>query len=181
MFQVAQWAARSGAAASLAKMAARNATGDLQLALLVRERQDLVDEWQQRAAARSAAVAQPPSKRNKQKEVKSVARLSAIDNRISEIDKRLAVSFPDYAALANPVPLKIADVQKHLNPNEALVLFLDTVQWKPTPEETFIWVVTKTASRWVRSDLGPKALIKTMWMLCAAGWATKVLDRHTMF
>jgi hypothetical protein len=109
-----------------AKMAARNATGDLQLALLVRERQDLVDEWQKRDAARSAAVAQSPSKRNKQKEAKSVARLSAIDNRIAEIDKRLAVDFPDYAALASPVPLKIADAQKQLKTNEALVLFLDT-------------------------------------------------------
>jgi hypothetical protein len=157
-FQVAQWAARSGAAASLAKTAARHATGDQQLALLVRERQDLIDEWQNRDAARRTAIFQLPSKRNKQKEAKRFARLSAIDNRISEIDKRLAVSFPDYAALANPEPLAIDDVQKHLNPNEALVLFLDTVQWKPTPEETFIWVVTKTASRWVRSDLGPKAL-----------------------
>jgi hypothetical protein len=128
------------------------------LALLVRERQDLIDEWQNRDAARRTAIFQLPSKRNKQKEAKSVARLSAIDNRVSEIDKRLALSFPDYAALANPEPLTIDDVQKHLNPNEALVLFLDTVQWKPTPEETFIWVVTKTASRWVRSDLGPKAL-----------------------
>jgi hypothetical protein len=158
MFQVAQWAAGSGAAASLAKMAARQATGNPQLARLVRERQDLVEEWQNRDAARSAALAQSPSKRNTQAEAKNVARLAAIDNRIVDIDKRLAADFPDYAALANPDPLKITDAQKQLKTNEALVLFLDTAEWTPTPEKTFIWVVTDKTIRWVRSDLEPKAL-----------------------
>jgi hypothetical protein len=37
-------------------------------------------------------------------------------------------------------------------------LFLDTPVWDPTPEETFIWVVTKTDSRWVRSELGTPSL-----------------------
>jgi CHAT domain-containing protein len=37
-------------------------------------------------------------------------------------------------------------------------LFLDTPAWNPTPEETFIWVVTKTEMRWVRSELGTRAL-----------------------
>jgi hypothetical protein len=32
--------------------------------------------------------------------------------------------------------------------------------WKPTPEETFVWVVTKTDMRWVRSDLGTPALTR---------------------
>ena len=38
------------------------------------------------------------------------------------------------------------------------MLFFDTPDWKPTPEETFIWVVTKTASHWVRSELGTSLL-----------------------
>ena len=43
--------------------------------------------------------------------------------------------------------------------DEALVLFLDTdARFKPLPEETFVWVVTKTSLRWVRSDLGTEAL-----------------------
>ena len=33
--------------------------------------------------------------------------------------------------------------------DEVLVLFLDTLKWQPTPDETFIWVVTKTDFRWV--------------------------------
>ena len=39
-----------------------------------------------------------------------------------------------------------------------MVLFLDMPDWKPTPEETFIWVVTKSDVRWVRSGLGASAL-----------------------
>ncbi len=49
-------------------------------------------------------------------------------------------------------------MQAQLAADEALVLFLDTPAWKPTPEETFIWVVTKTDSRWLRSALGTQAL-----------------------
>lgn len=158
MFKIAQWASSSVAAASLAKMAARQATGDGDLARLVRERQDLVAEWQKRDALRSTAVAQPSAKRNKKQETENVARLADIDRRILIIDKRLATDFPDYTALANPEPLTISQVQDQLKGNEALVLFLDAPKSKPTPEETFVWVVTKTASRWVRSNLGPKAL-----------------------
>jgi hypothetical protein len=40
-----------------------------------------------------------------------------------------------------------------------------TRAWKPTPEETFIWVVTKTALRWVRSDLGTAALTREVLAL----------------
>src|SRR5262249_20688089 len=89
MFQTAQWTQRSEAAQSLQQMAARGAKGDLRLAALVRERQDLVAEWQQRDGARSAAVAQPPDKRNHHAEVANAARLAAIDTRIAEIDTTL--------------------------------------------------------------------------------------------
>ena len=48
----------------------------------------------------------------------------------------------------------VEEVQAQLGADEALVLFLDTPEAKPTPEETFIWVVTKTDMRWVRSGSG---------------------------
>ena len=160
MFQTAQWAQGSEAAASLAQMAARGAKGDARLAALVRERQDLVAEWQKRDGVRSAAVSQAPDKRDRAAEAANVARLAAIDTRIAEIDKRLAAEFPDYAALADPTPLSVEEVQAQLGADEALVLFLDTPEWKPTPEETFIWVVTKTDMRWVRIDLGTPALTR---------------------
>jgi tetratricopeptide (TPR) repeat protein/CHAT domain-containing protein len=158
MFQTAQWAQSSEAAASLAQMAARGAKGDPKLAALIRERQDLVEEWQKRDQLRSAAVAQAPDKRDKEAEAENIARLAAIDTRITDIDRELATKFPDYAALVSPAPLSVEEVQSQLGLDEALVLFLDTPEWQPTPEETFIWVVTKTEARWVRSELGTPAL-----------------------
>ena len=157
MFQTAQWALSSDAASSLALMASRGATGS-SLAAIVRERQDAIGEWQNRDAARDAALAQPSKMRDNRAEATNVARLGAIDIRLSEIDQRLKRDFPDYAALANPKPLSIADVQSELREDEALVLFLDTPVLTPTTEETFVWVVTRTDSRWVKSDLGTNAL-----------------------
>ena len=106
------------------------------------------------------SVAQPPEKRDMQAEAANNTRLRAIDGRIAEIDKRLAADFPDYAALASPAPLSVEGVQAQLGTDEALVLFLDTPEATPTPEETFIWVVTKTNMRWVRSELGTTALAR---------------------
>jgi hypothetical protein len=160
MFRTAQWASGSEAAASLAQMAARGARGDARLAALVRERQDLVEEWQKRDGLRSAAVSQSPDQRDKTAEAANVTRLAAIDARIGGIDKQLIAEFPDYAALAKPTPLTIAEVRAQLGADEALVLFLDTPEWKPTPEETFVWVVTKRDVRWVRAELGTLALTR---------------------
>jgi tetratricopeptide (TPR) repeat protein/CHAT domain-containing protein len=158
MFETAQWAFASEAAASLAQMAVRGAKGDPRLAAVVRERQDLVAEWEKRDGVRTAAVSQAPNKRDRQSEAANVARLDAVDARITEIDKQLKAEFREYVALVKPASLSVEQVQADLHPDEALVLFLDTPEWKPTSEETFIWVVTKTESRWVRSELGTPSL-----------------------
>jgi CHAT domain-containing protein/tetratricopeptide (TPR) repeat protein len=164
-FQAAQWAQSSEAAGSLAQMAARGIRNDPNLAVLVRERQDLVAEWQRGDQTRIAAVARTPDKRNLQAEAENVSRLAAIDARIAIIDKELAAGFPDYAALTNPAPLSVEDVQAQLATDEVLVLFLDTPEVKPTREETFIWVVTKTDVRWVSSELGTPALTREVTAL----------------
>jgi tetratricopeptide (TPR) repeat protein/CHAT domain-containing protein len=160
MFETAQWAQSSEAAESLSQMAARGAKGDPKLPALVRERQDLVAEWQKRDAVHSASVAQAPNKRNAQAEAANIARLAAIDTRIADIDKQLVADFPQYFALASPAPLSVEDVQRLLDADEALVLFLETPEAKPTPEETFIWVVTKDGVRWARSELGKPSLAR---------------------
>jgi hypothetical protein len=168
MFQTAQWAEGSEAAASLAQMATRGAKGDAALAALIRERQDLVDEWQKRDGMRSAAVSRAPNQRDHAAEAANVGRLAAIDTRMAEIDEQLAAEFPDYTALARPTTLSVEAVQTLLGADEALVVFLDTPEWQPTPEETFVWVVTKSDVRWVRSDLGTPALNRR-WPPCAVG------------
>jgi tetratricopeptide (TPR) repeat protein/CHAT domain-containing protein len=160
MFQTAQWALSSDAAASMAQMAARSAKGSPELGAVVRERQDLVGEWQAKDKLLIAAKASEPAKRSSATETMLSDRLAAIDARLGELNVRLAKDFPDYATLASPTPASVAEVQAQLGPAEALVLFLDTPEEKPLPEESFIWVVTKSEVRWVRSDLGTAALTR---------------------
>jgi len=158
LFEVAQWSQSSEAAGALSQMAARRAKGDAKLAAIVRERQELLVEWGKRDANRSAFAALAPDKRYTPAEAENVARLDAIDTRVAVIDKRLLAEFPDYGVLVSPKPSSVANVQANLRPDEALILTIDTPESKPTPEETFIWVVTKTEMRWVRSAVGQDAL-----------------------
>ena len=176
MFQTAQWALNSEAARSLAQMAARGSIGDPALSTLARERQDLVVEWQDRYNLRNTALGEAATKRDAKAEAENLDRLTAIDARIAVIDKTLAAEFPDYAALANAEPLSVKELQAQLAPDEAMVAFLDTPEEKPTPEETFVWVVTRKGVRWLRTDLGTTALTREVQALrCGLDeeeWAT---------
>jgi CHAT domain-containing protein/Tfp pilus assembly protein PilF len=162
-FETAQWAQSSDAAASLAQMAARSATGSPQLTAIARERQDLLSEWQAKDKLLIAAKSELPAKRKADAEKALADRLAAIDRRLAEIDRKLAKDFPDYAVLASPAPASIQDVQSLLDRDEALVLFLDTPEWllqgtDRLPEESFVWIVTKSVAHLVRSELGTAAL-----------------------
>ena len=158
MFEAAQWAQGSAAAQSLAQMAARKASGQGALANLIREQQDLAAEWQAKDKLLMTARSQAPDKRDARVEEELHARLAAIDARLAGIAGTLAKDFPSYADFASPEPLTLAGAQSLLKDNEALLLFLDMPEKAPLPEETFIWVVTKTDLRWVRAAIGTPTL-----------------------
>src|SRR5262245_2866648 len=147
-------------------MAARGASGDANLAAIVRERSDLVMEWQAKDQLLDAALSQPSERRDKATEKALRDRRSAIDARLAAIDARLKDDFPEYATLVSPEPLTIGELQGRatstspalLHDDETLVLFLDTPKEKPATEATFIWVVTQTDAKWFRSGLGTQAL-----------------------
>jgi CHAT domain-containing protein/tetratricopeptide (TPR) repeat protein len=164
-FEMAQWAGNSEAAQSLAQMAVRQAKNSGPLAQLIRERQDLAREWHIKETGISNAVLQTADNRNPPGLQAIRNRLSAIETRIGEIDARLKAEFPNYAALANPDALPVHEVRALLKGDEALVVFFDTPPFNSTPEETFIWVVTKTDMRWVRSDLGTPSLAREVQAL----------------
>jgi hypothetical protein len=134
---------------ALSSMSARSARGDSQLAKLIREEQDLIaSAWahsslDQAAAGTDAAVH---------------AAISGIEARLWAKQEQLRREFPDYAELAIPKPLPLAGTQSLLAPDEALVTFLDVPGYGHFPEENYVWVVTKTNSRWVRSKLGTESL-----------------------
>ena len=160
MFATAQWAQGTEVASALIQMAVRTANGNPVLAAIIRERQDLVEEWQAKDKLLIVSKSEEAAKRKVAAEKTLADRLAAIDTRFAEIDRQLAKDFPDYAALASPAPVSVADVQAQLGADEAVVLFLDTPEIKPVPEETFVWIVTKSDVRWVRSDLGTTALAR---------------------
>jgi CHAT domain-containing protein/tetratricopeptide (TPR) repeat protein len=158
MFVAAQEALMTETAASVFQMAARAAAGSKKLSGLARERQAHLAEWQERQRALSAAMLQGADTRDPEAERTNATWLAELTAAIAQIDKRLGTEFPKYASLVKPSPLTIDEVKAQLRDGEALLLFLDTRELKPTPEETFIWAITKTDVRWVRSTMGASAL-----------------------
>jgi CHAT domain-containing protein len=157
-FRALQWAQHSAAASSLAQMAARNAKQETGLAKLARERQDLSVDWEARDKELVAVSALPAEQRSSDAERGLRQRLSEIESRIAAIDRTLAQGFPEYAALTSPAPLTVAEVQALLSANEVLVVPFHTGSWASTPGATFLWAVSKTESRWVRTSLGVRDL-----------------------
>ena len=151
-FESAQWIAAAGAAGAIARMSARVAAANGRLAGLVRERQDLADEIGATDRALIAAASQAAQARNLVFEEALAASAAAKSARLQEIDASLATRFPEYATLTETTPLPLAEAAKLLGADEALLLFA------PTRDDTYLWVVTRSQSRWVRIALGSKAL-----------------------
>jgi len=89
----------------------------------------LVDELElarrERDAARIALaqeVALPNDQRGSQRENALMAQINAASARADALTKRIVSEFPDYAKFANPGPVSLADAQKTLRGDEALVL-----------------------------------------------------------
>ena len=134
-FEVAQFASETTTASAVARMAARFASGDDALAVLVRKRQDAADEWRSVDKELISTVAK--TKRDRREEVRLRSELAALNAAVMAADSQLATSFPDYTALATPRPLAVSEVQSLLAANEALVT------WLLGDEESFLWVIRK--------------------------------------
>jgi CHAT domain-containing protein/Tfp pilus assembly protein PilF len=152
-YTATQWAFQSSAASALAQMAGRFSKGDGELSRLVRERQDASASWQRLDKELIAARSTSPEKRNAAAEQALLSRIAETERRLTELGGFLAKDFPEYAALAAPEPLSFKATQELLRTDEALILFANDQR------ETFIWVVTRTDTRWVRSDMGAEALL----------------------
>jgi CHAT domain-containing protein/tetratricopeptide (TPR) repeat protein len=157
-FRAAQWALTSDVAASLAQMAARGASKNPELAQVVRERQDLIAEWNWRDRIRASNLGKERSQRDDAADTSNRQRLDVIEQRVQEIDQRIKDDFAEYAAIASPTPSTLADVTSVLRQDEALVFLFVTQEVKPLPEETYVWIATKSSIKWYRVDLGAKAL-----------------------
>jgi CHAT domain-containing protein/tetratricopeptide (TPR) repeat protein len=143
----------SAASVSLAQMAARRIKDEGPLARLVRERQDLVLEWQDRNKRLFGGLIESPSPAAKDR-IADQTRLGEIDRRIADLDRTLARDFPEYATLTHPQPLSMGEVERLLRDDEALVAFVEV----PIVEQIWVWVISKTHKGLAVSNVGSSAL-----------------------
>jgi CHAT domain-containing protein/tetratricopeptide (TPR) repeat protein len=138
-FEAAQILTESASGNAMLKASARAAAGSGPLARLIREQQDLTGRLgplDKRLVASFGAGA--GGARQIQSEI------DAVKARLNTLDAEIARSYPAYRTVIAPEPLSIAQVQKALAPDEALLLLV------AVDGDVFSFVVSKTQAGWHR-------------------------------
>lgn len=157
---VIQHGTQSTAAAAMNKLAVRIAAGSDHLAELVRRDQDLAGEAERLDKAIIASLSRQGTAQGSPRDAaKARDRLAAIAAERASLQKILARDFPDYAALSNPLPLKLREIQALLSADEAMVLFA------LADKESFVLALTHDRFDWKRIPLGAEALSQRVYML----------------
>ena len=143
---------QSSAASAVTKLAVRLAAGTDRLAELVRRDQDLAAESEVLNKALVAAVSRERPKRDLAAEQRAKARLAAISTERPSLQKTLAAEFPDYAALSNPLPMTVKEIQSLLSDDEAMALFAVTVK------DSFVVAITRGNFDWKPIGRGSEGL-----------------------
>jgi CHAT domain-containing protein/tetratricopeptide (TPR) repeat protein len=150
-FEAAQWANQSAAALGLQQMAARFA-GDGALGALVRQRQDLTAAWQNQNKALIEAESKPQNQQDQTATDAARKQMADTEAAIAANEAQLAARFPDYAALANPKPLKVEELQQLLRADEAMAFFLTGA------DESYVFALTHDSFDWKVIPVTGKAL-----------------------
>ncbi|WP_054119699.1 CHAT domain-containing protein [Porphyrobacter sp. AAP60] len=143
-FVTLQLASADSTTRAVATAAASRFAADLGLQELGQERQTLIREWPEieaelvEAQAGGEAAAVDREKLGK--------RLQAVEQRVGEIDARLAVEAPQYFAILNQQSVELEQLRTILGPDEAVLLLV------PTLHGTHTMVVTREAIRWQKAD-----------------------------
>ena len=138
---VVQRASQTSAGKALNALAVRFSAGNDQLAQLVRRDQDLASEEANLDKAIIAAISTEPSKHDAAKEERIRDRIAAIAKERDDLQTVFGREFPDYAALSNPEPLTVKDIQALLAADEALVVV-------DVAAKSYVWAVTRSAADW---------------------------------
>jgi CHAT domain-containing protein/Tfp pilus assembly protein PilF len=152
MLNVIQRGTQSSVASAVNKLAVRLAAGSDRLAELVRRDQDLGAEAEALDKSIVAAVSKERSKRDAAAEQRDRARLAAIATERASLQKTLSAEFPDYAALSNPLPLTVKEIQLLLSGEEAMVLFA------VTEVESYVIAITRESFDWKPIPRGAETL-----------------------
>jgi CHAT domain-containing protein len=152
MLAVIQRGTQSSAASAVNKLAVRLAAGSDRLAELVRRDQDLASEADTLDKSIVAAVSKERSKRDAAAEQRARSRLAAVTAERASLQKTLSVEFPGYAALSNPSPVTVKEIQSLLSDNEAMV------QFAVTEAESYVIAITRDGFDWKPIPRGAEAL-----------------------
>jgi CHAT domain-containing protein/Tfp pilus assembly protein PilF len=161
-FEVAQWANQSVAATALGQMAARLGAGNDALAALIREQQDITAHLRVLDKELVAEFAKPANERNQVRENGVRNRIAALERKLRDYNTRIATQFPRHAELVTASPLAVADVQKLLGSDEALLLY------HVNDDRSFVWAVTRDRIEWHTVKLSSKFLGQQVETLRAA-------------
>jgi tetratricopeptide (TPR) repeat protein len=151
-FRVAQLAQASSTGIAVAATAARLAAGGGPRGAMIRERQDLVQTWEQLDEALAKAASGAPSDRQAAEQASLRASSEQTSRRLDALDARIAAEFPGYAEFSNPQPVTVDAARTLLADDEALLVFLTT------DDDAWLWVVRQSGLGWYHIGIGGKAL-----------------------
>ncbi|MGC2774490.1 MAG: CHAT domain-containing tetratricopeptide repeat protein [Bradyrhizobium sp.] len=175
---VIQRSAQSQAASAVDKLAVRLPAGSDRLAELVRNDQDLAAESETLDKAIIAAVSRPAGQRDLAVEKRDKARLAAITAERAALRSTLGREFPGFAALSNPRPLRLGEIQALLADDEALVVFA------LVDREAFVLAITRDRFGWQQIPHGADALARDVMRFrrgLAPGAAAEGAARSDLF
>ena len=155
----------TGTADAVAKMSARFAKGDGELAKLVRDRQDAEARRARAEAALVGAFGKTAQERNPALEQRLRDEIAAAGKAIETIDTELARRFPEYRELARLQPVSVDEVRALLKPGEAMLAYA------LAGDTAYLWVVTREGAQFL--PLKAKAATSRPTLpRCAARWSS---------
>ncbi len=110
----------------------------------MRRDQDLTAEGDNLDKTIIAAVAKEPSKRDAAAEQRVRDRMAAVAKERDDLQTVFRNEFPDYAALSNPPPLTVKDIQALLGDDEALII----INLVDHSDKSYVWATTRSAAEW---------------------------------
>ncbi|MBV9046148.1 MAG: CHAT domain-containing protein [Alphaproteobacteria bacterium] len=124
MFQAVQLVNSGVADQTIARVAAREAAGDAQLAALVRQLQDAQHTRDMARLELVAENAKPNDERNGTLVAKLTTDVKTASDAADALQAQVLRSYPDYARMADPGPVALADFQHQLKSDEAFLTFV---------------------------------------------------------
>jgi CHAT domain-containing protein len=122
MFEASQLIGKSLVDETVNRVAARLAGAAPQIAGLVNELEQTRRERDGARIALAEAVSLPADQRGSDRENALLATINTANAKADALSKRIEAEFPDYSNFAHPGPVSLAEMQKLLRADEALVL-----------------------------------------------------------